>query len=421
MALVDDVPHLGAIDMARLIREKAVSPVELMDAVIGRIEKRNPSLNAIVHKGFDEARAGARAAEKAVMSGAELAPLHGVPTAMKDCLDFKPGWPSTFGGVRCLANAIADRYCVFAGRIEEAGAIIVGKTNSPQFGFRGTCDNLLFGATSTPFAIGRNSGGSSGGSAAAVGDGLLPFAEGTDGGGSIRIPSAWCGVFGYKASFGRVPCVIRPNAFGGASPFLYEGIISRSVADGALATTLIAGYDPRDPFCLDEKVDFTSAPGTSIKGWRIGYSRDFAIFPVEPAVLEVMDEAVKAFEAAGAIVEEVDPASATARWSSPRSGAASPPATLSTCSTTTRRSATTSSRTTRIDLPPEMHEWHAIARSMTLADRRRDLAVQTRIYEAMQACSAPTAASSRRPLPACRSRTSPAAIRAGPRRSTASR
>ena len=97
-------------------------------------------------------------------------------------------------------------------------------------------------------------------------DGLLPFAEGTDGGGSIRIPSAWCGVFGYKASFGRVPCVIRPNAFGGASPFLYEGIISRSVEDGALATTLIAGYDPRDPFCLDEKVDFTSAPGTLDQG-----------------------------------------------------------------------------------------------------------------------------------------------------------
>ncbi len=257
MALADDVPRLGAVEMARLIREKTISPVELMDAVIARIEKRNPSLNAIIFSSFDEARRSAQVAEQDVMSGAKLGPLHGVPTAMKDCVDFKPGWPSTFGGIRCLSHAIADSYCIFAKRMEDAGAIIVGKTNSPQLGFRGTCDNLLFGPTSTPFAIGRNSGGSSGGSAAAVGDGLLPMAEGTDGGGSIRIPSAWCGVFGYKASFGRVPCITRPNAFVGTSPFVYEGSIARRVEDGALATTVLTGYDPRDPFCLDEEVDFT--------------------------------------------------------------------------------------------------------------------------------------------------------------------
>ncbi|MEQ9688603.1 MAG: amidase family protein, partial [Bauldia litoralis] len=123
-----DVPHLSAVEMARLIRERALSPVELMDATIARIEARNPTLNALVYSAFDEARDKAKIAESDVMAGKALGPLHGVPTAMKDCVDFKPGWPSTFGGIRCLANAIADSWCTFAERMEAAGAIIVGKT-----------------------------------------------------------------------------------------------------------------------------------------------------------------------------------------------------------------------------------------------------------------------------------------------------
>ena len=126
-------------------------------------------------------------------------------------------------------------------------------------GFRGTCDNYLFGPTRNPFDLARNSGGSSGGSAAAVADGLLPLAEGTDGGGSIRIPASWCGVYGYKASFGRVPFLAGPNAFGGTVPFLFEGPITRTVEDAALALTALAGYHPRDPYSLDEEVDFTAA------------------------------------------------------------------------------------------------------------------------------------------------------------------
>ena len=134
-------------------------------------------------------------------------PLHGVPIAMKDCFDFKPGWVTTFGGIRALKNYVAKTYCMFAERMEKAGAILVGKTNSPVFGFRGTCDNYLFGPSKNPFDLTKNTGGSSGGSAGAVAAGLLPLCEGTDGGGSIRIPSSWCGVFGYKPSFGRVPLV----------------------------------------------------------------------------------------------------------------------------------------------------------------------------------------------------------------------
>ena len=206
-----DFAYVSATELARRVRDREVSPTELVDACAARIEERNPSLNAFVFTDVDGAREAAREAERALADGSAIGPLHGVPTAIKDLFDFKPGWPATFGGVRALADFSLDAYCVFAERVEKAGAIIVGKTNSPVMGFRGTCDNPLFGATANPFDTSRNPGGSSGGSAAAVADGLVPFAEGTDGGGSIRIPAAWCGLYGYKASFGRVPSVVRPN------------------------------------------------------------------------------------------------------------------------------------------------------------------------------------------------------------------
>jgi amidase len=276
-----------------------------MDASIARIEADNERLNAFVYLDLDQARQRAREAEQAVMSGGELGPLHGVPTAMKDLFDFKPGWPTTFGGVRALKDFVPDFYCAWAERMERAGAIIVGKTNSPVMGFRGTCDNPLFGPSRNPFDTSRNTGGSSGGSAAAVAAGLVPVAEGTDGGGSIRIPASWCGVYGYKHSFGRVPYVARPNAFTGLHPFLFEGPIARTVEDAALVTEALAGYDPRDPFALDERPLLTAALSRSIRDWRIAYSPDFDVFPVAPEVATVVADAVRAFEEAGARVEEV--------------------------------------------------------------------------------------------------------------------
>jgi amidase len=177
--------------------------------------------------------------------------LHGLPTAIKDLFDFTPGWPATFGGIRALKDFTLDISCAFAERIQRAGAIVLGKTNSPIMGFRGTCDNYLFGPSRNPFATAKITGGSSKGSAAAVADGLLPLAEGTDGGGSIRIPASWCGVYGYKASFGRIPYLNRPNAFAGVNPFLFEGPITRTVEDAALALDALAGHDSRDPFSLD--------------------------------------------------------------------------------------------------------------------------------------------------------------------------
>lgn len=301
----DELAYTTAAELAARIRRRELSPVEVVDGAIERIEEQNERLNAFIYLGFDDARRAAREAERALDAGEEVGPLHGVPTAIKDLFDFKPGWPSTLGGIRALANFIPDFYCVFAERIERAGAIIVGKTNSPTMGFRGTCDNFMFGPTRNPFDLSRNSGGSSGGSAAAVAAGLVPFAEGTDGGGSIRIPASWCGVYGFKASFGRIPFVARPDAFNGTFPFLFEGPLTRTVEDATLALGALAGYDPRAPFSLDDEVDFAAALRGSVRGRRIAYSPNFDVYPVDRRVAEVVERAVRAFEEAGAHVEEV--------------------------------------------------------------------------------------------------------------------
>ncbi len=305
MTAGEEFAYTGLAEIAARIRAGDVSPVEVLDAVIDRIERRNPTLNAFVHTAFDEARDAARQAERAVSAGDALGPLHGVPVAIKDLFDFKQGWPATLGGIRALQDFRLDARCIFAERVENAGAVIVGKTNSPVMGFRGTCDNPLFGPTRNPFDTSRNSGGSSGGSAAAVADGMLPMAEGTDGGGSIRIPAAWTSLYGYQASFGRIPAVIRPNAYSPTMPFVFEGPLTRNVEDAAITLNALAGFDRRDPFSIDDPQDFTEALGRSIRGKRIAYSPDFGVFPVDRRVASVVADAVKAFEEAGAHVEEV--------------------------------------------------------------------------------------------------------------------
>src|SRR5262245_29547711 len=151
----EELAYLSATEIAARIRRREISPGQVMDATIARIERRNPSLNALVFTDFDSARKEAAKAESLLMGGIEIGPLHGVPAAIKDLFDFKPGWPSTYGGVRALKDNIAQFYCPFAERIEKAGAILVGKTNSPAMGFRGTCDNYLFGPTRNPFDTAR--------------------------------------------------------------------------------------------------------------------------------------------------------------------------------------------------------------------------------------------------------------------------
>ncbi len=305
MSLSDELAYITTTELALRIRRRDLSPVEVMDATIARIEARNPQINALVFTAFDEARERARGAEHALMSGAPIGPLHGVPVAIKDLFNFKPGWKATFGGIRALKDFCPDLPCTFVERMEQAGAIVLGMTNSPTMGFRGACDNFLFGPTRNPFDLARNSGGSSGGSAAAVADGLLTLAQGTDGGGSIRIPSSWCGVFGFKASFGRVPMVGRPNGFAHDAPFLFDGAITRSVEDAALAMTVLAGPHLGDPFSLTDQVDYLAASRRGIAGWKIAYSPNLDIFPVDPRVTAVVDQAVRVFEQAGAHVEPV--------------------------------------------------------------------------------------------------------------------
>jgi len=300
----EEICFMPATELAARIRRRDLSPVEVVEAFLERIEERNARINAYVTVIGDEAREAAKEAERAITSGEDLGPLHGVPVAIKDLFDYKAGVRNTYG-LKPMADYVPERSATYVERLENAGAIVIGKTNTPEFGHRGITDNLLFGPTSTPFAPGKNAGGSSGGSAAAVADGLAPIAQGSDGGGSIRIPASFCGVYGIKATFGRVASATRPDAFLSHTPFTNSGPLSRTVEDAALMLGVMAGPHPRDPFSLpDDGSNYLAATRRSIRGMRIAYSPNFDIFPVEEEVLSVVGEAVKAFEEAGALVEK---------------------------------------------------------------------------------------------------------------------
>jgi len=384
MSLGDELAYMSATQLAQRIRNRDLSPIEVVDAVIERIDARNSDLNAVVFRGYDDARKQAVEADRAVAAKEALGPLHGVPTLMKDLFDFKPGWITTFGGMSAFADFVPDFYCAYAERMEAAGAILLGKTNSPVLGYRGTCDNYLFGPSRNPFDTTKNTGGSSGGSAAAVADGWVPIAEGTDGGGSIRIPAAWCGVVGYKASLGRVPLLVRPNAFMGDAPFIFEGPITRSVDDAALAVTALSGYHPRDPYSLTEDVDLSSATKRPIDGWRIGYSATLDVFPVESAVADVVEEAVGAFSQAGAHVEPVELGIQRSHmeladlWCR-----LIMPASLSTFEVFKSQGIDILGDH-RHDLPPELQAWVEQCIDMRVVDFYRDQGIRSEIFDAVQ-------------------------------------
>jgi Asp-tRNA(Asn)/Glu-tRNA(Gln) amidotransferase A subunit family amidase len=300
----EELWFVPATELAARIRRRDLSPVEIVDAFLGRIESRNSEINAYVTVLDEDAREAAEVAERVIASGGALGALHGVPVAIKDLFDYKAGVRNTYG-LKPMANYVPKRDATYVERLERAGAIVLGKTNTPEFGHRAITDNLLFGPTSTPFAPGKNAGGSSGGSAAAVAAGLAPMAQGSDGGGSIRIPASFCGVYGFKASYGRVASATRPDAFLSHTPFTNSGPLSRTVEDAALMLSVITGPHPRDPFSLpDEGIDYLAATRRSIGGLKIAYSPNLDIFPVEERVLRVVGEAVRAFEEAGARVEE---------------------------------------------------------------------------------------------------------------------
>ncbi len=300
-----ELEKLSGVELGKEVRSGRITPTEVIRYFQERIEKRNPSLNAFTYTKFDDAFSEAKALEERLLHHEEVGPLAGVPVGLKDFLPSKKGWTNSHGGVKSLIREDPED-SMFYIAAREAGAIAVGKTNAPAFAMRGTCDNYLYGPTRNPFDTRYNSGGSSGGSAAAVADGMLPIAEGSDGGGSIRIPSAWCGCFGFKASVGTIPSICRPDGWTATHPYCFNGAITRTVEDSALMLNYMARYNPRDPLSLDHgKRDFTELMKKPIRNWKIAFTTDFDIFTVDPEVASIVKTAARKLEAAGASIEPV--------------------------------------------------------------------------------------------------------------------
>lgn len=292
--------YLPASELAAKIVRKEVSPVEAVDAVLTRIEALNPRLNAFCFVHADEARAQARAAEAAVLRGDDLGPLHGVPVSVKDNVPIA-GKPLTLGS-RLLRENVAYETAPIGARIAASGAIIVGRTNTPEYAWRGSTDNRLFGETRNPWDLTRTPGGSSGGAGAAIAAGLTPISLGTDGAGSIRIPASFCGVVGHKPSFGRVPFFPSPGANELAA---HAGPMTRTVRDAALFLDVLAGPDERDRFSLPASDEhYLESVEGGVEGWRIAWSPDLGHIPVEPEVRQIAEAAARAFLDLGAHLEQ---------------------------------------------------------------------------------------------------------------------
>jgi len=305
-----DLCWLPATELAGLIRRRKVSPLEVVNAILDRIDRLNPHLNAYVTLTADQARRDARAAERALgKRGVTLGPLHGVPFSVKDLVITK-GVRTTFGTPLYRDNVPTEDAPIVA-RMKAAGGIMLGKTNTPTFGWIGATHNLLYGITRNPWNLDRTPGGSSGGASAAAAAGLGPLHVGTDGGGSIRIPASCTGIVGFKPSFGRVP--LYPAS--GAWSLSHAGPMTRTVADAALMLQVCAGPDERDQYSLPaDGVDYRRALSGPVKGWRVAWTDDLGFADcVDPDVAAICARAARAFRELGCRVEEVKPA-----WPSPR-------------------------------------------------------------------------------------------------------
>jgi aspartyl-tRNA(Asn)/glutamyl-tRNA(Gln) amidotransferase subunit A len=304
-----DLCFTPAVELGRLIRRRALSPVEITRAVLERIERLNKPLGAYVLVHAERALRDARQAEQAVMAGHPLGPLHGVPVSIKDNL-WTAGDRTTFGS-RLLAEFAPPEDAPSVAGLRAAGAILVGRTNLPEFAWRGSTDNPLFGESRNPWDLTRTPGGSTGGGAAAVAAGLGPLALGSDGAGSIRIPASFCGLVGLKPTFGRVP--MYPAA-GGNELVAHVCPLARTVRDVALIMNVTARYDARDPFALpDDGVDYLAACQEPLDGARgrsavrVAWSANLGFAPVERETQEIAAAAARAFTDAGLVVEEAGP------------------------------------------------------------------------------------------------------------------
>jgi aspartyl-tRNA(Asn)/glutamyl-tRNA(Gln) amidotransferase subunit A len=297
-----DLCYTPATELSRLIRAKALSPVELMRAVLDRIERLNPQVNAFATLLADAALEGAKQAEAAVMRGEARGALHGLPVTIKD-LAYTKGIRSMFGS-RTLEHLVPEHDSPFVPRLRAAGAIVIGKTTTPEFGWKATGDSPLTGSTRNPWNTLMTSGGSSAGAAVAVALGFGPIHQGSDGAGSIRIPSSFCGIVGLKPSYGRVP--VWP--VGNSDQTSHTGPMTRTVADAALMLSVMAGPDEWDRTSAEGRpADYVGELARGVQGARIAFSPDLGTLRVDPDVAAVVRDAARAFEQAGAHVEEVNP------------------------------------------------------------------------------------------------------------------
>ena len=299
----EDLLFLPAKRAAALIRARRLSPVEYIDAVLAAIEHAQPRLNAFATVTADLARAQARAAEQAVMDNAPLGPLHGVPVHIKDLID--TAGIRTAHGSAIHADNVPARDDILVARLRAAGAVILGKTTTPEFGHKGLTDGPAFGTTRNPWDPSRTPGGSSGGAAAAVAAGLGPLGLGTDGAGSVRIPAACCGVVGLKPTLGAVPYESAIDAF---SNYAYAGPLARTVADAAIMHAILAGPSPRDPWTLRGPDPLRLSPALvsdDLAGLRVGHIARAANPRLDRDVAANTQAALDALAALGAEIEEV--------------------------------------------------------------------------------------------------------------------
>lgn len=292
----------SAVDQAASIRAKEVSAGELLEAHLAQIDKLNPALNAIVSIDVERATALARESDQMTASGVDLGLLHGLPTAHKDLVDVA-GLTSTHGSA-LFSDHVPLRDDLIVERIKGAGAIAIGKTNVPEFGAGSQTFNEVFGATANPWDVSRTPGGSSGGAAVALATGMIPIADGSDFGGSLRNPASFCNVVGFRPSPGRVPSWPKLAAW---SVLSVEGPMGRSVQDVALQLAATAGPDVRSPIALSDSPDvFFGSLDRDLRGLRVAWTNDLGL-PTDPAVVAALAPARRFLEAEGARVEDAAP------------------------------------------------------------------------------------------------------------------
>jgi amidase len=294
---------LTATELARRIRRKELSAREVLDAHLQQIERVNPKVNAIVTLVADKARERARQVDEAAARGEFLGPLHGLPVAHKD-LDETKGIRTTYGSP-IFKDHVPDFNTLMIDRIENAGAVTIGKTNTPEFGAGSQTFNTVFGSTKNPWDLSKTCGGSSGGAAVALACGMVPLAGGSDMGGSLRNPASFCSVVGFRTSPGRVPRVPSSNAW---SELSVVGPLARTVEDLALFLSVIAGPDARSPLSIHEPGSRFAQPlGRDCKGLRIAWCSKFAGLPFDHRTRAVFDSQRSNFEAMGCATEDADP------------------------------------------------------------------------------------------------------------------